>query len=55
VKQYPIAYLLVWRNARPEDKPNHFFIPYKGHAGEASFLEFYQNPQIDFCKDIKQL
>lgn len=54
IEQYPVAYLLVWRNARPEDKANHFYAPYKGHAGEQSFLDFYNNPHIDFCKDINK-
>lgn len=38
------AYVTVWRNA--DDKPQHFYTPYKGHPAEADFTEFCRNPAI---------
>ncbi len=44
VKDYPVAYLLVWRNAC--DRPGHFYGPWKGAISEADFLEFADRPGI---------
>ena len=30
----------------PHDKPNHYYIPYKGHPAEKSFREFISDPSI---------
>ena len=38
VKDYPVAYLLVWRNAW--DRESHFYGPWKGTLSEEDFLEF---------------
>ena len=46
VKDYPVAYVLVWRNAW--DKPGHFYAPWKGQESEADFLEFAENEDILF-------
>ena len=48
--QYPVTYVLVWRNAR--ERPDHFYAPYPGHLSEADFIAFYQHPKTLFCKDI---
>lgn len=53
IKDYPIAYITVWRNAMPEMKPNHFYVPYKGHPSEPDFVAFYNLPQTVFCNDLK--
>jgi mannan endo-1,4-beta-mannosidase len=37
-----IAWVLVWRNARP----SHHYAPYPGHSSAPNFLEFCQNPII---------
>lgn len=50
---YPLAYVVVWRNAMPEMKANHFYTPYTGHPAEADFVEFYNAPRTAFLKDIK--
>ena len=44
VKDYPVAYLLVWRNAC--DRPGHFYGPWKGVLSEADFIEFAAEPDI---------
>ncbi len=37
-----IAWVLVWRNARPD----HHYAPYPGHLSAGNFLEFCQDPLI---------
>lgn len=51
IKDYPIAYVVVWRNSNT--KPNHFYTPYKGHPAEKDFVDFYNLPQTVFLKDLK--
>lgn len=55
IKDYPIAYITVWRNAMPEMKANHFYAPYPGHASAPDFVEFYNLPEIFFLSDIKDI
>lgn len=50
IDKYPIAYLLVWRNAR--EKPTHFFAPYPGQVSANDFVKFYQIPKTLFAKDV---
>lgn len=50
LKENPMTYVIVWRNAH--DKPNHFYAPYPGHPSEASFKDFYNDSIILFNKDI---
>lgn len=51
ISKYPLAYITVWRNS--PTKPNHWYVPFKGHPGEASFLEFYNSDKTAFLNDIK--
>lgn len=44
IKDYPIAYVLTWRNAW--DKPEHFFGPWKGFKYEEDFKNFADQEQI---------
>ncbi len=44
VKDFPITYLLTWRNAW--DKPGHFYGPWKGYAGEEDFKAFAAKEDI---------
>ena len=53
VDKYPIAYVLVWRNARERD--NHFYAPYPGQVSATDFVKFYQNPKTLFSQDVKNL
>lgn len=48
---YPLAYVLVWRNAR--EKPSHFYAPYPGQASAGDFVKFYNNPKTLFAADVK--
>ena len=46
IKDFPITYVLTWRNAH--DKPGHFYAPWPGFAGEADFDAFSQLEQMVF-------
>jgi mannan endo-1,4-beta-mannosidase len=48
----PISYLVVWRNAH--NNPTHFYAPFKGHASESSFKDFYNDDMTIFANDIKK-
>ena len=50
VEEYPIAYLLTWRNAW--NRPTHFYGPYAGALCEEDFKRFAQSKKILFLSDI---
>ena len=52
--EYPVAYVCVWRNARHDVKPGHFYAPYKGHPAEADFRSFTENPRVLMAGEIKE-
>ncbi len=56
IKDIPISYVLVWRNAgyMPSMKKMHYYAPYKGQASAADFKKFYQIPTILFEKTTKK-
>lgn len=51
--EYPVSYVLVWRNAR--ERITHFYAPYPGQASAADFVEFHKNPKILFAGDVNSL
>ncbi len=51
VKEYPICYVLLWRNAW--DKPEENYIAAPGKPTVADFLRFYQDKTTLFLNDIK--
>lgn len=51
VEKYPLAYLLVWRNAR--ERVTHYYAPYPGQVSADDFVEFYKNPKTLFVNDVK--
>lgn len=53
LEQYPITYVLVWRNAH--DIENHYYAPYPGQLSESDFITFYNNPKTLFSKDLPNL
>ncbi len=55
VKDYPVAYALVWRNAYSKTKENHFYGPYAGQVSAEDFVKFYEMPQTIFANDMIQL
>ncbi len=50
LEKYPVAYVLVWRNAR--EKVTHFYAPYPGQTSAEDFVEFYNNPKTLFAADV---
>ncbi len=50
VGDLPVAYVCVWRNANIEEKPEHFYVPYPGHASATDFKKFHDNPKTIFVK-----
>ncbi len=46
-----IAWVLVWRNARP----SHHFGPYPGHTSASDFVKFSQDPVMVFDQDLPKM
>lgn len=44
IRDYPICYVLTWRNAH--DKPGHFYAPWEGFEHAADFKAFAENEKI---------
>lgn len=53
MQSYPVAYALVWRNAR--EQVTHFYAPYPGQMSAEDFVEFYNHPKTLFAADVKPL
>lgn len=51
LKEYPVCYVLLWRNAW--DNPTENYIAAPGKPSEQDFKEFYKDPKTLFVKDIK--
>ena len=47
-KDYPVSYVLVWRNACDADMQHHFYAPYPEHTSAADFKVFSNLPAIKF-------
>lgn len=50
IKDYPIAYVLVWRNVSDEHKKHHFFAPFPGQVSAPDFVKFYDMDKGGFIK-----
>lgn len=49
ISQYPIVYVLCWRNGRPD----HYYVPYPGQKSSADFRVFCRLPGIQLLnKDL---
>ena len=53
IENYPLSYVLVWRNAR--ERPTHYYAPYPGQISATDFVEFYNHPKTLFLSDIDSL
>ena len=53
IGNYPIAYVLVWRNAR--ERITHFYAPYPGQVSADDFVKFSRSPKILFVGDNFEL
>jgi mannan endo-1,4-beta-mannosidase len=52
IKDYSISYVLFWRNAH--DKPNHYYVPFPGHAATIDFIEFMKIDRTLFMQDLQK-
>lgn len=50
IKDLPIAYVCVWRNAEKNMKPGHFYVPYPGHPSADDFRKFHDDEETVFVK-----
>ncbi|MCO6498017.1 MAG: beta-mannosidase [Chitinophagaceae bacterium] len=57
IKDYPISYVLVWRNHgyMAEKNKMHYFAPFKGHKSSKDFKRFYKKSKMIFRKKAKKL
>lgn len=53
IEQYPLSYVMVWRNAY--DKEGHFYAPYPGHPSCDDFVSFYKREKTLFATDLNHL
>ena len=51
LKKYPVAYVLVWRNGRPD----HYYAPYPGQASAADFRQFAADRMVLLDKQLGPL
>lgn len=54
IANYPICYATAWRNANVNEKPEHFYAPYPGHASAPDFVKFHDNPRTAFLNEMKK-
>ncbi|SMC67897.1 mannan endo-1,4-beta-mannosidase [Pedobacter africanus] len=54
IKEYPLSYILVWRNAgyMPSMKKMHYYAPFEGQVSAPDFKKFYQNKRMLFEKAL---
>ncbi|MCM1356195.1 MAG: glycoside hydrolase family 26 protein [Staphylococcus sp.] len=50
IKDLPVAYVCVWRNAIESEKPDHFYVPYPGHPAADDFKKFAETSGAIFVK-----
>ena len=53
IREFPLSYILVWRNAW--NREGHFYAPCPDHISAGNFIEFYQLPETAFVKDVARL
>ncbi|MGV8963556.1 MAG: glycoside hydrolase family 26 protein [Candidatus Saccharimonadaceae bacterium] len=53
IEEFPISYVLVWRNAR--ELPNHYYAPFPGQKSADDFVKFYDKPKTLFIEDLPNL
>lgn len=51
VKNYPLSYLLCWRNAH--NKPNHYYMPFPGQKSANDFIRFKNLDRTLFLSDVQ--
>ena len=51
IGDYPVSYVVVWRNAR--EKEGHYYAPYPEQVSADDFVLFYNQPKTLFAKDVE--
>lgn len=51
LEDYPLAYVLVWRNAY--DQPAHYYVPFAGDTSAEDFKAFYDSEKTVFLPKVK--
>lgn len=51
LKEYPVSYVTVWRNAIDSTKPGHFYAPHAGNPSVDDFKAFTSTPEIIIIKE----
>lgn len=54
IKEYPLSWILFWRNAWESDKRHHYYTPHPGHPSAVDFRAFANQPDILMNRDIQQ-
>ena len=56
IKNFPIAYVLVWRNhGLNSENKMHYYAPYQGQASAEDFRQFYRSEKMLFLKETGKL
>lgn len=50
IEKYPLAYVLVWRNAR--ERVTHYYAPYPRQVSAEDFVEFYNHSRTLFASEV---
>lgn len=53
ISKYNISWILFWRNAWEADKPNHYYVPFKGHPAADDLVKFVEKDNILMNQNIK--
>lgn len=48
IQDYPVSYVLLWRNAYGEEQKHHFYAPYPGHQSAEDFKVFANTEKMMF-------
>ncbi|MBQ9712927.1 MAG: beta-mannosidase, partial [Bacteroidales bacterium] len=51
LREYPVAYVLTWRNAH--DRAEHFYAPFPGSGDSEDFIAFHDDPATVFLQEKK--
>ena len=52
IKDYPVSYVLLWRNACDADMQHHFYATYPEHESTADFKAFSEMDKMMFIKPV---
>ena len=53
IKDIPLSYVMIWRNAY--EVPRHYYCPFPGQRSMDDFVRFYNDPKTLFLHDVNAL